>query len=270
MGATDLLDVVCIEVPAGRVDPDPDSYHVLDLHVSEPVRTLIRLDGQQMRGAQLPGDINVVPAGVAGSWVFGAPAHAVLLRLAPALLEEATDAMHLKPACAELRPALCMRDPHIAHIGSMLKGERLANQPRGRLWWENAAYSMALRLVRRSNSFLTLPRSMGRALPKWRLRTVCDYIEANLVEDLSLRELAAVAGFSVPHFKVLFKQSIGLPVHRYVVERRVERARQLLIQAGRPMAEIALDAGFAHQSHMIRCVQRVLGITPAQIVALCR
>jgi AraC family transcriptional regulator len=90
-----------------------------------------------------------------------------------------------------------------------------------------------------------------------------------LAAELSLAELAAVAGFSVPHFKVLFRQSMGLPVHRYVVERRVERARQLLLQGKRSMADIALDVGFAHQSHMTRCVRRVLGITPAQIVALC-
>lgn len=103
--------------------------------------------------------------------------------------------------------------------------------------------------------------------PGWR---VCEYIEANLTQDLSLHELAAVAEFSVPHFKVLFRQSTGIPAHRYVVERRVERARQLILGGAHSMTDIALDAGFAHQSHMTRCVQRVLGLGPAQVAELYR
>jgi AraC family transcriptional regulator len=56
-------------------------------------------------------------------------------------------------------------------------------------------------------------------------------------------------------------------VHRYVLERRVERARGLLLQGERRMGEIALEAGFSHASHMARCMRRVLGVSPAQIVA---
>jgi len=99
---------------------------------------------------------------------------------------------------------------------------------------------------------------------------VCDYIRANLDRDLSLEELANIAGFSVSHFKPLFRHAVGLPVHRYVVECRVERARQLLLQGDRAMSEIALVAGFCHQTHMARCLRRVLGISSAQIASLGR
>jgi AraC family transcriptional regulator len=264
------LDLLSIDVPAGRIEPAPDCYHVLDLHASQPVHASIRLDGRESQGAQRYGDINIVPAGCTGRWLFEAGANALLLRLAPRLFEEAADAMYSGPARLELRPAICVRDPHIEQIGWMLKDERLAGHPRGSLWLESAAYAIALRLVRRSHNSSRLPRLPERAMPKWRLRRVCDYVEANLDQDLSLRELAAVAGFSVPHFKVLFRHSIGLPVHRYVIERRVERARQLILRGERPMSNIALDVGFSHQSHMTRCVQRVLGIGPAQIVELYR
>jgi AraC family transcriptional regulator len=102
------------------------------------------------------------------------------------------------------------------------------------------------------------------------LRNVLDYIEAHLDEDLTLAELATVAGFSVSHFKSLFRHAVGQPVHRYVLERRVERARVLVLQGGRSMAEIALAAGFAHQSHMARCMRRALGMSPSQLAALAR
>jgi AraC family transcriptional regulator len=262
------LDLQWISVPAGRIEPAPDCYHVLDLHASQPAHASIRLDGRESRRAQRHGDINIVPAGCTGRWLFESGADALLLRLAPGLFEEAADAMYSRPARLELRPEICVRDPHIEHIGWMLKDERLTGHPRGMLWLESAAYAIALRLVRRSHNSSGLPRLLERGMPKWRLRRVCDYVEANLAQDLSLRELAAVAGFSVPHFKVLFRHSIGIPVHRYVVERRVERARQFISRGDLPMSNIALDVGFSHQSHMIRCVQRVLGITPAQIAEL--
>jgi AraC family transcriptional regulator len=94
---------------------------------------------------------------------------------------------------------------------------------------------------------------------------VIEYIEAHLDQDLTLSELATVAGFSVSHFKPLFKHAVGVPVHRYVVERRVELARRLLVTGRLTMAEIAVEAGFAHQSHMARCMRRVLGLSPSQI-----
>jgi AraC family transcriptional regulator len=102
-------------------------------------------------------------------------------------------------------------------------------------------------------------------LPAWRLRHVIDYIEAHLDQDLTLAELAAVAGFSLSHFKPLFRQAVGMPVHRYVLERRIERARMLLAGSDKSMTEIAIEAGFAHSSHMARCLRRVLGLSPSQI-----
>ena len=74
-----------------------------------------------------------------------------------------------------------------------------------------------------------------------------------------------MAGVSVSHLKTLFRRSTGLPVHQYVLRRRVERARLLLERGELPLSQIALEAGFAHQSHMARCMRRLLGTTPAAL-----
>ncbi len=74
--------------------------------------------------------------------------------------------------------------------------------------------------------------------------------------------MAAVAGVSASHLNKLFRISMGVPLHQYLIQRRVERAKTLLMQDGLSMAEIALAAGFAHQSHMARHVRRVLGVPP--------
>ena len=70
---------------------------------------------------------------------------------------------------------------------------------------------------------------------------------------------------SASHLRALFKRTVGTPVHEYVIQRRVERARALLLRGDLPASQVALDAGFSHQSHMARCMRRVLGVTPATI-----
>jgi AraC family transcriptional regulator len=75
-----------------------------------------------------------------------------------------------------------------------------------------------------------------------------------------------VAGVSVPHLTTLFRRTMGRSVHRYVVERRVQRARSLLLAGERSIAQVALQTGFAHQSHLARWMRRLLGVTPAELL----
>ena len=239
---------------------------MLYFHVGRPVSLTCRLGGrEQYGGVHHPGDLCVLPAGVIGEWDMGARADSLVLRLSPSLVQETAHTLRLTTPRARIAPAIRVRDPHLEHIGWLLRSEREAGYPLGRLFVDSLAATMAARLLRRQGHALPALRCQ---LPKWRLRAVCDYIEANLDSDLSLAELADVAGFSVPHFKVLFLRTTGLSPHRYVVERRVERARQLLLKRDRPMGDVALEVGFAHSSHMVRCFRRVLGITPADVAAM--
>lgn len=96
-------------------------------------------------------------------------------------------------------------------------------------------------------------------------RRVLDYIEAHLDQDLSLDVLAGAAHYSSSHFKTVFKRTLGVPVHEYVMQRRVERAKVLLQRGDLPASQVALEAGFAHQSHMARCMRRLLGVSPGML-----
>jgi AraC family transcriptional regulator len=94
---------------------------------------------------------------------------------------------------------------------------------------------------------------------------VVEYIEEHLDGCPSLEQLAAVARLSPYHFARQFKAATGLPPHRYVIMRRVERAKHLL-QAGTDLslAEVAACAGFSDQSQFSRHFKRLLGVTPGQ------
>ena len=82
------------------------------------------------------------------------------------------------------------------------------------------------------------------------MRRVLDYIDAQLTAELGLVELAAIAGLSPHHFVEAFKISVGKPPHQFVMERRVQRALELLRDGDRTIAEIAHVAGFSSQSHL--------------------
>ena len=98
------------------------------------------------------------------------------------------------------------------------------------------------------------PRAVGR---------VRDYLHARWAEPVTLAELSAVAGLSPFRLTRVFKAATGLPPHAYQVQLRVARAQEGL-RAGRPIAEVALDCGFADQSHLTRVFKRSLGFTPGQ------
>jgi AraC family transcriptional regulator len=117
-------------------------------------------------------------------------------------------------------------------------------------------------LLRRSAP-VALPRATG--LPKRRLKRVFDYIREHISQDLSLQELATVAGLSSSHFKVQFRESTGMPVHQYVIAARVEHALNLLVRTSVPVADVALQAGFSNQSHLSRHLRRLHGVTPAAL-----
>src|SRR5262249_20601416 len=85
-----------------------------------------------------------------------------------------------------------------------------------------------------------------------------------LEADLSLSELATVAGMSPHYFAELFRRSTGQAPHRYVLIQRIERARQGLADAKCSILEVGLDAGFQNSSHFARVFRKFVGISPSQ------
>jgi AraC-like DNA-binding protein len=96
-----------------------------------------------------------------------------------------------------------------------------------------------------------------------RLRACLDHIERNLHRDIELAELAALAGLSTPHFSRAFRRSLGEPPYRYFRRRRIERAKALLVETDQGIAQIALECGYAAQSHFSSAFKLMTMTTPA-------
>jgi AraC-like DNA-binding protein/PAS domain-containing protein len=110
----------------------------------------------------------------------------------------------------------------------------------------------------------SLPPNRGGLSPA-RTHRICEYIHSNLDQNISLEALAEMAGLSTYHFARAFKQTVGMPPHGYVLQRRIEHAQQMLRNTDLPMSEIALSAGFSDQSHLARHFRRITGMSPSVV-----
>ena len=106
-------------------------------------------------------------------------------------------------------------------------------------------------------------RASTRGLPWPRLRRVCEFIQHNLNQQLTLLNLAAVVHMSPYHFARLFKQSAGVPPHRFVLGRRIARASALLQESQLPIGEVGRLVGFRTPSYFPTAFRRMTGITPS-------
>ena len=257
MPAPSGLRVDMRQTPGGVVGYEPLPDHRIKLHAGAPVPGACQLH----RFLYTRGDLDIVPAGVSDIWQEEAPSTSIVVRMAPSLLQRAADEMGLPAERARLDQRHQFRDARIEHIALALDAERRAGFPNGRLYTDSLGTALAVHLIAGQK----VEAAPAQGLTRPRLRRVTEYIEANLDGDLSLAALADIAGLSTSHLKTQFKRSTGLPVHEYVVHRRVDRARGLLLRGEMPASLVALEAGFSHQSHMARCMRRVLGVTPGEV-----
>lgn len=97
-----------------------------------------------------------------------------------------------------------------------------------------------------------------------RVQKVLPFIRSHLDEELPAQRLADLAGVSIAHFRRLFQQTLGVPVHRYILAARLEQARKLLATTSQPISRIADDCGFSSQSHFTACFRAAHAVTPAE------
>ena len=107
----------------------------------------------------------------------------------------------------------------------------------------------------------TTPRRGGLSVRKQKL--VAEFIDTHIAEKISLTRLAKIAGLSRYHFARVFKQTFGVPPHRYHMVRRMERATNLLLQSTLPVTQIALQVGFRETSSFTRAYRSYAGVTPS-------
>ncbi len=263
-GSTDKVRVSLLSDPPGIFEFPGSDKTFISIHVGPSVLMTCRHGDISHTGTAIHGDIDIIPPNLPASWEMKQRDMALVIGLAPELMRVAIQELDADPSRVEIRSKFQQRDARIEHIAWALKAEMESGYPGGTLYLDSLATAMAAQVVSRHSS-LCMTSNGHVGLSSRKLKQMLSFIEDNLSSDLSLQAIADVAGLSVSHCKVLFRRAVGMPIHQYVIRRRVERAAALLRNGRMAVSEVALATGFAHQSHLAAHIKRVLGVSPREL-----
>jgi AraC family transcriptional regulator len=162
-------------------------------------------------------------------------------------------------------PGIPVRDTVLSQLGLALLPTFDESQEPDQLFLQHMGLALRAHFARAYGRMSPQSRSTGAGeLAPWRQRRAEDMLRAGLARGVSLDEVARECHMSVSQFGRTFKKTTGLTPHRWLVQRRVERAKDLLLRSMLPLAEIALDCGFSEQSHFTRTFTRMVGTSPGE------
>jgi AraC-like DNA-binding protein len=189
------------------------------------------------------------------------PFDALVLYVTQGSLDEVAFA-HQAPRVEQLKWPLGGVDLTVLQLGQTLLSSLDRSQRMSRLFLDHVLHALKCHLVWSYGG-------VGRSAPRFRgglsslqIRTATELLDANLEGSISLEEVADACQLSVSHFSRAFRTTFGRPPYKWLIERRVERARDLMTNTRLPLAHIATQSGFADQSALNRSFKRIHGVTP--------
>ena len=239
--------------------------HLFGLIVSGSHRLHQEVDGSVFRGRSNPGCVQLFPAGLKIATEASLSPKLALLFMPDAFLSRViAERWGADPRNVEMLWRPPTRDAVAESVMTRLVAEAKIGLPSGRLYAESACEFLANHVIRTHSSLPAPPPPVSGGLPGGRLKMVLEYIEDNLAQSITLRQLSELSGVSARHFERAFRQALGVPPHTFVTARRVAAARDLLLrQRGLTVDEIAAKTGFSSASHLATAFRRATGYSPA-------
>ncbi len=240
-----------------------DADHVVSMFLGDPVDLVQRRGGRVDRRRMHAGDVIVTPAGEPKAVQHREPAEIVKLRLAPSFVASIVgDLVAGGAAQVQIQDNFGTRDARIEDIALRLLGEARNDALGSRLYAESLAAELVVHLLRNYSAPIRLANGTATLLPPYKMRRVADYVDNNLREDLTLGAMSATLSMSPYHFAHAFRHTLGLAPHRYVLLRRVERAKHLLRETDLSITEIAHEVGYSNPGNFSVVFHRFTGHSP--------
>ncbi|WP_026082442.1 helix-turn-helix transcriptional regulator [Mastigocladopsis repens] len=242
------------------------SEHCLTMHTISIALDLAPterwFDGHRESEYQTKGTTAIIPAGTLHRCLWQQEVKFMFVAIDPKLL------VHLgvevaAPEDIELIPHFAtLQDPLILGIMSSLKDELESMNQGDNLYVEQLKTTLVIHLLKKYCVRKPQISTYTDGLSKSKLRQILEYIQIHLDSEIKLTTLAEMVGISQYYFCQLFKQSMGISPYQYVLQLRVERAKQLLKLPKMTICDVALACGFANQSHFTKHFRKLTGTTP--------
>jgi AraC family transcriptional regulator len=249
-------------IPEGeRVETETDK-HVLWLWTTSYSGEYAGNGGRFVRCSKGRGAITATPIGVIPTLHTYTRSEVILCALDSNFVGSILSELDRQPRTEPIiRPKF--QDSAIRRLMTLLSEEVRAGVPSGKLYSDSLAHALAIRYLLLGER----PRhqktdSTVSALPPYALKRVLDRIEHSFQSEISLATLADEAGYSRGHFLKMFRASMGMTPHRYLLKRRIDHARTLLKRPGKSIIDVAADCGFSSQAHLSQVFREHVGVTP--------
>lgn len=172
------------------------------------------------------------------------------------------------PPFGSLPPHLYGEDPHLLHMALSIRDEIHRGCPCGRIFAESISLALLSHFYGNHGHAQAHTRRRSRGLAPATMKLVEDYIRANLGNDISLADLAALAHVSLGQFCRIFSMATGMPPHRYVMHARIDKAKTILRSSCKSVTDVALELGFASPSHFSFTFRKLTGTSPREFLQL--
>lgn len=249
--------------PAWKTPSHKTDHHLVIIFVDNEFSTNRRIGEEQNSMLSYRGDVCLIPtkADHRCSWDQEASGFMVLTvdpHFVSQMVYESAD-----PERTELMPTFSRPDGFIFATALALKDALETDGAGSRLYAESLSQSLAMHLLRCYSAQPPKICQYEDGLSRDQLQQTIDYIQANLDQTIKLADIATLLGMSQYYFCRLFRQSMGIPPYQYVIRQRIEWAKQLLRRDRQTsISDIALDCGFANQSHLSKYFRQLTGTTP--------
>jgi AraC-like DNA-binding protein len=260
----ELISAAIINRAAGEVISPPSNHHRVTVALTA-IRGVAHIEGGPARPLLFsPGELSFTPGGVSTRTILPA-ARVIQVAQRPATYDTIISEI-VRGDSVHFEPRYPINDPLVSQIVSTLARE-MEGDFLDHIMVDALNTALAVRIVRHFVDPSRITQAPSNGLSRERVQRVCDYIEAHLDDRLTLATLAGVACLSPYHFSRSFKQAVGVGPQRYVMERRIARAKTLMRRTRQPLASIALEVGFTDQSHLTAIFRRETGLTPGRFRA---
>jgi AraC family transcriptional regulator len=238
--------------------------HVICLSLAPRPMRLLQIQGDKSyTGLYGKGDLSIAPAAAPFFARWDGEDRFLQMRIDSRFMAQvATEALEIDPDRLEVIPTFRTRDPHLESIAMLILTELKQENLGSSLYIDSLANVLAVQLLRQYSASKPQLAVYEGGLPQRQLQQIFEYIHAHLERDIKLTDLAGSIGMSQFHFSHLFKQSIGTSPYQYLLQQRIERAKQLLKQTDRSIVDIALECGFNSHSHLSKQFRQFTGMTP--------